>query len=118
MAGHHNRYGIIMVGHAYGSESARLSYGTGDVGVGAGLAIGDAQQRLPAAPLKVCAAQVQLKAELAPATGEIFFQFADVRAQFTYGFLPFGVGKMSVLARQRTTIELQQCQTALRGCEQ
>src|SRR5579864_2878643 len=36
MAGHHNSHGIVMIGHADGSKSARLPHRARDFGVGAG----------------------------------------------------------------------------------
>jgi hypothetical protein len=43
MAGHNNRQWIVMVGLAYGAESIWPADGAGNIGIRAGLAIGNSQ---------------------------------------------------------------------------
>src|SRR5579872_864931 len=115
MAGHHNGHGIVMIGHADGPKSARLSHRARDFGVGAGFTERNAEQRLPAAALEVGAAQVQTKAELAPPAGKVLFQLPNIETQFPRRLLPSGAGKLSVAGRKRAPIKLQQRQATLRG---
>ena len=83
MARDHDRHRIAIVGHADGAKGVRLADGVRDIGVGAGLAVGNRQQGTPAGELKVGSAQIERKGELAALAGKVLFQLVDVVPQGT-----------------------------------
>src|SRR5260370_42355637 len=60
VAWHNNGDGIVMIGLANGAEGARAAYLFGQLRIRAGVAVGNAAQRVPALLLEVCADQVQI----------------------------------------------------------
>src|SRR5579871_207377 len=81
MAGHDDRYGISIVGHADSAEGVRLADSARDVGVSARLAVWNSQQRVPACNLKAGSPQIQGKSKIPPPAGKVFFEFAKIRFQ-------------------------------------
>ena len=61
---------------AFGRPMAR-----GDIGVRAGFAVRNAQQRLPAIFLELCPNQVEFKRESAQFTAKVAFELRNVRPQ-------------------------------------
>src|SRR5262249_51368856 len=78
MAGHHDRNRVPVVGYTHRAEGFGLANGAGDVSVGAGLAVGNVEQRIPALQLKSSSAQIEWEAEAAASAVEIFAQFSEV----------------------------------------
>src|SRR5579864_1893989 len=85
MARHHDRYRIAVVGHADGAKSLGSADGTGDIGVGASLAVGNLEQGVPTHQLKWRSTKVEGEGELPSIAGEVLFQFAFVSGQSSIG---------------------------------
>src|ERR1700687_5732568 len=64
MAGHDDGDGIVVVGRTDGAEGLRPADGARLVGVGAGLAVGNLQKRVPAAHLEIGSAKIQGNGEV------------------------------------------------------
>ena len=76
---------IPIVGHADGAEGLRVSDGAGNIGIGAGLAVGDREQRLPAGEWKRSSAKIERHRKFVPLTGEVLVQFAEVGREGLFG---------------------------------
>src|SRR5579864_28593 len=72
---------IPVIRHAHRAKGARLAHDSGDVGVCARLAVRNRQQRSPAGNLKIRAAEIKAKTELAALAREVLLQFQGVGAQ-------------------------------------
>jgi hypothetical protein len=83
---------IVVIGHAHGAKSIRAADFTGDVGVGAGFAVRDFEQGIPAAELEGGSLQVERNGEFAARAGEIFVEFTTgVTQNFVFVLGPVGL---------------------------
>ena len=70
-----------MVRLAHGPEGIRATDCAGDIGIRAGLAIRNTQQRLPAIFLELGSSQIEFNRESAQFTTKVAFELGDVRPQ-------------------------------------
>ena len=80
MAGNNDGDGIPIIRQPHSPEPLRTAHRASDVGIGAGLAIGDGQQRIPAGKLKGSSAQLERNSKLATLAGKVLAQFATTCA--------------------------------------
>src|SRR5215467_5698409 len=105
MARDDDRDGIAVVGETHGAESLGASYGASDVGVGAGFAVRDIKQSMPAADLERRTAEIKRKTEALTLPAEIFIKFAGVRANGGGGLFPRHSGVPREARRKFAAIE-------------
>ena len=78
MAGNNNSDWVVMVCLAHGAEGIRTANGAGDIAITAGLAVRNAQQRLPAIFLELRSNQIKLKRKSPQFPAKIAFKLRNV----------------------------------------
>src|SRR5450631_4393976 len=88
MTRNHNRDGIVVVGLSDSAVSVRASHGLCDLRITARLAVGNAQEFLPASLLKVSASKIEGDGELATLAREVLFHLSATRFRRLHRFVP------------------------------
>ena len=88
MAGNDDGNGIDVVGLAYGAKRPRAADLFSNFSIGAGFAIRNAQQSMPAFLLKVRSFEVKFAGKLSQLTTEIRLKFCFIRLQLLWRFDP------------------------------